>query len=62
MRREAMAKIIGRYIVYTTDDEMPDCMGCDRCDDCDGKYCGPEYGWTGYKRTEWISKGEEEND
>ena len=48
-------KIIGRYIVFTADDEMPDCMGCDRCDDCDnGQYCGPEYGWVGYRRTESV--------
>ena len=51
MMRRAMGKIIGRYIVYTADDEMPDCMGCDRCDDCDGKYCGPEYGWERYRRS-----------
>ena len=49
-------EIIGRYIVYTADDEMPDCMVCDQCcDDCDnGKHCGPEYGWAGYRRTERI--------
>ena len=52
-------EIMGRYIIFTADDEMPDCMECDRCDDCDnGKYCGPEYGWAGYRRTEWFAKGE----
>ena len=56
-------EIMGRRIIFTADDEMPDCLACDYCDDCDnGKYCGPEYGWAGYRRTEWISKGEEEND
>ena len=53
-------KIIGRDIVFTADDEMPDCLECDLCDYCDdGKYCGPEYGWARYKRTE---RAEEEND
>ena len=48
-------KIIGRDIVFTADDEMPDCMECDLCDYCDnGKYCGPEYGWARYKRTERV--------
>lgn len=59
-----MAEIIGRYIVFTADDEMPDCLMCDKCDgdyDC-SKFCGPEYGWAGYRRTEWIAKGEEEYD
>ena len=49
-----MAKIMGRYIVYTADDEMPDCLSCDKCDgdyNC-SKFCGPEYGWAGYRRTE----------
>lgn len=48
-------KIIGRDIVFTADDEMPDCLACDYCDYCDnGKLCGPEYGWARYKRTERI--------
>ena len=55
-----MAKIIGRHIIYTADDEMPDCMGCNHCDDCDsGKYCGPEYGWARYERTERVEKNDE---
>ena len=50
-------KIIGRDIVFTADDEMPDCLACDYCDYCDdGKFCGPEYGWTRYKRTERVEK------
>ena len=49
-----MAKIIGRNIVFTADDEMPDCLSCDHCDCCDGKYCGPEHGWSRYERTERI--------
>jgi hypothetical protein len=48
-------EIIGRYIIFTADDEMPDCLMCDRCDHSDnGKYCGPEYGWARYERTERI--------
>jgi hypothetical protein len=57
-----MSKIIGRYIIYTADDEMPDCMLCDRCDGDDNcsKFCGPEYGWAGYKRTERIGSEDTE--
>ena len=49
-----MPKIIGRFIIYTADDEMPDCLCCDNCD-ADYNYCnkcGAEYGWANYKRTE----------
>jgi hypothetical protein len=49
-----MAERIGRFVIYSADDEMPDCMCCDRCDsdfDCCND-CGPEYGWCGYRRTE----------
>ena len=50
---------IGRYIVFTADDEMPDCLECDHCDYCDnGKFCGPEYGWARYKRTEEVARNE----
>lgn len=53
-----MMEIMGRYIIFTADDEMPDCLMCDHCDDdCDcSKFCGAEYGWAGYKRTEWVDK------
>ena len=50
-----MAELMGRVIVYTADDEMPDCLQCDGCCndyyDC-SKFCGAEYGWSGYRRTE----------
>lgn len=50
-----MAELDGRFVVYTADDEMPDCLQCDRCCndyyDC-SKSCGSEYGWVGYRRTE----------
>ncbi len=48
-----MAEKWGKYIVYTADDEMPDCLMCDNCDndyDC-SRLCGPAYGWAGYKHT-----------
>lgn len=54
-------EVIGRYIIYTADDEMPDCLMCDKCDgnyDC-SKFCGPEYGWAGYRRTERVGNNDE---
>ena len=52
-------EIIGRYIIFTADDEMPDCMECDRCDNFDnGKCCGPEYGWARYRRTEEVGQND----
>ena len=58
-----MAKIVGRFIVYTADDEMPDCLRCDRCDtdyDC-SKRCGAQCGWAGYQHTEPLYKESENN-
>lgn len=41
---------------YTADDENPDCIRCDHC--CDdyncSDLCGPEHGWYGYMRTEYL--------
>lgn len=50
-------------VVYTADDEEPDCGRCDNCD-LDSEYfcansCGPEHGWYGYERTKYID--DEEN-
>lgn len=45
--------------VYTADDEEPNCNLRDCYDSCDGTYCGPEYGWWKYKRTEIIKKEKE---
>ena len=53
-----MAEFYGRRIIYTADDEMPDCMLCDKCDsdfDC-CKKCGAAYGWSAYCRTVWIDE------
>ena len=52
-------EIMGRRIIFTADDEMPDCLSCDHCDYCDnGKCCGPEYGWARYERTERIERND----
>lgn len=53
---------MGEVIVYTADDEMPSCIQCDKCFgdfNCE-KFCGPEHGWYGYRRTEKVE--EEQND
>lgn len=54
---------MNKKVVYTADDEEPDCGCCDNCD-LDSEYfcvnsCGPEHGWYGYERTEYID--DEEN-
>ena len=52
-----MATFEGRRIIFTADDEDPDCMECDNVDmptEFCGSTCGPEYGWCGYKRTCWL--------
>ncbi len=39
-----------REIIYTVDDEEPDCNRCDYCDEDDYyciKRCGAEHGWNG---------------
>ena len=50
-----MCKFLGRQIEFTADDEDPDCMNCDHCENATYNFCmnncGPEYGWSGYKRT-----------
>ncbi len=41
-------------IIYTADDEEPECNRCEHVDDdyfC-VKKCGPEHGWNGYARVE----------
>lgn len=57
-----MAKRFGDRIIYSADDEMPNCMFCDRCDsdfDC-RNWCGAKYGWWGYQRTETKTKQEKD--
>ena len=47
-----------REIIYTADNEMPVCIQCDNFDNTHNccKFCGPEYGWYAYKRTERIEE------
>lgn len=46
-----------KEIVYTADDEEPNCNKCCHCD-CDGylciKQCGSEHSWNGYERIETV--------
>lgn len=47
-----------REIIYTVDDEEPDCNRCDYCDEDDYyciKRCFAEHGWNGYERSECVS-------
>lgn len=43
-------------VIYTADDEEPDCNRCCHCD-CDEiictDRCGPDHGWFGYERIEY---------
>lgn len=44
-------------VVYTADEEDPDCGRCDNICESDklcASICGPEHGWNGYCRTEMI--------
>ena len=44
-------------VIYTADDEEPNCMMCDHCRGsvlC--KECGPKYGWHYYRREEQDSE------
>lgn len=46
-------EIIRNRVIYTADDEEPDCGVCDN-QDCYGrcKNCGPKFGWGYYEREE----------
>lgn len=49
-----------KFVRYNADQEDPDCGMCDHISggfDCCGS-CGPEHGWYGYQRTEWIEDDE----
>lgn len=46
-----------KVIIYTVDDEEPDCNRCDHC--CGEDYyclkqCGAQHGWNGYERIEMM--------
>lgn len=48
-----------KTIIYTADDEDPDCMRCDHCG-CDDylciTQCGAEHAWNGYERIELVEE------
>lgn len=51
-------------ILYTADDEEPNCLernfaGTD--DEIACKFCGPEYWWRNYCRTEIVTIGKEDD-
>lgn len=45
-------KVYSNSIVYTADDEEPDCGMCDNCDSDLCNKCGPDYWWHYYERVE----------
>lgn len=52
-----MAKIWDHCVIYTADDEEPNCIMCDHGEGsvlC--KECGPEHGWHYYRREEQDSE------
>lgn len=54
-----MSTITSHRIIYTADDEMPDCMECDRCDQpCEicCQSCGAEHGWALYQRSYYLNR------
>lgn len=45
-----------KTIIYTVNDEEPNCNRCDHCDSDDYiciHQCGAEHGWNGYERIEY---------
>lgn len=50
-------KIWDHCVIYTADDEEPDCMMCDHGQGSDlCNECGPEYWWHYYRREEQNSE------
>ena len=50
-------KIWDDCVIYTADDEEPDCMACDHCQgSCLCEECGPEHYWHYYRREEQNSE------
>ena len=50
-------KILDHCVIYTADDEEPNCIMCDRGDGSDlCSECGPEHGWHYYRREEQNSE------
>lgn len=51
---------VDKKIVYTADDEEPDCGRCDHVVDNDKwcmEHCGGANSWNGYERTEYLGGG-----
>lgn len=51
---------VDKKIVYTADDEEPNCGRCDHVVDNDKwcmKHCGGANSWNGYERTEYLGGG-----
>ena len=53
-----------RVSEYTADHEEPVCHNCDNAStDCKCEnFCGPEHGWAGYRRTEYLKVKEDDHD
>lgn len=50
-------KILDHCVIYTADDEEPDCLMCDNCQSSDlCSECGSEHWWHYYEREEQDSK------
>lgn len=50
-------KILDHCVIYTADDEEPDCLMCDNCQSSDlCSECGHEHWWHYYEREEQDSK------
>lgn len=45
-------------IIFTADDEFPDCLKCNYVDWCNGENCGPEHFWARYCRIVDIRGGQ----
>ena len=55
-------KIFDHCVIYTADDEEPDCLMCDYCQSSDlCSECGPEHWWHYYEREEQNSENEQTN-
>ena len=50
-------RILDHCAIYTADDEEPDCLMCDNCQNSDlCSECGPEHWWHYYEREEQDSE------
>ena len=52
-------------IIHTADHEEPDCLRCEHVCEAGSrhcKHCGPEYGWSEYRREEVVVSDSPEED